>query len=398
MYPTSFQKKICWAAITALAMVALVGVVILIGWGAVKAIGILKPLIVPIAIAGIMAYLLEPVVQFLCRRKIHRIWSVLMVFCALVAVIALILVWVVPAGYRQIHQFTQQLPEYSIRTQQLMSKTLDWSRSIPDMPLIHRFMSQSNETADPVTAYTTKMVQDAVRWLEAKMPDVAGGIWNFVVNNFLYQGVNRVFGVLEFFVGIVLIPVFLFFFLAEGSNISSRWSDYVPLHNSPLKREVVSLLDEINHYLISFFRGQLLVSMIDGAILTIALLIVGVDFAVLMGLAVGVLGLIPYAGVFIVWIPTVLITIFQFGDWAHPAWVTFIFLLVYKIDGFFISPRIVGGSVGLHPLTVIISVLAWSLMLGGLLGALLAVPLTATIKVVLKRYFWDRMPQQPAHK
>ncbi|MEO6053737.1 MAG: AI-2E family transporter, partial [Chthoniobacterales bacterium] len=156
------------------------------------------------------------------------------------------------------------------------------------------------------------------------------------------------------------------------------------------KKEVVSLLNEVNHYLINFFRGQLLVSMIDGGLLAIALLIVRVDFAVLIGLAVGILGLIPYAGVIIVWIPAILITIFQFGDWTHPMIVTLIFLAVYKFDSFVLSPRIVGESVGLHPLTVIISVLAWSLILGGLLGALLAVPLTATIKVVLKRYFWDR--------
>jgi predicted PurR-regulated permease PerM len=70
--------------------------------------------------------------------------------------------------------------------------------------------------------------------------------------------------------------------------------------------------------------------------------------------------------------------------------VTIIFITVNQLDGLFIAPKIVGESVGLHPLTVIISVLAWSLILGGLLGALLAVPLTASIKVLLKRYFWDR--------
>jgi predicted PurR-regulated permease PerM len=76
--------------------------------------------------------------------------------------------------------------------------------------------------------------------------------------------------------------------------------------------------------------------------------------------------------------------------------VTLIFILANNIDGIFIAPKIVGESVGLHPLTVIISVLAWSLILGGLLGAILAVPLTATIKVLLKRYFWDRPASAPA--
>jgi hypothetical protein len=163
-----------------------------------------------------------------------------------------------------------------------------------------------------------------------------------------------------------------------------------PLRASPLKNEIVSLVSEINSYLISFFRGQLIVSLIDGLLIAIALLFMGLDFAILIGLMVGVLGLIPYLGMMICYIPAVIIAAAQFGDWTHPLIVTAIFILANNIDGIFIAPKIVGESVGLHPLTVIVSVLAWSLILGGLLGALLAVPLTATIKVLLKRYFWDR--------
>ena len=159
---------------------------------------------------------------------------------------------------------------------------------------------------------------------------------------------------------------------------------------SPLKSEIVSLVGEINSYLVSFFRGQLLVSMIDGVLIATALLIMGLDFAVLIGMMVGVLGLIPYLGMMITWIPAVIIAACQYQDWVHPLWVTIIFIVANNIDGMFIAPKIVGDSVGLHPLTVILSVLAWSLILGGLLGALLAVPLTATLKVLLKRYFWDK--------
>ncbi|MEO8207358.1 MAG: AI-2E family transporter, partial [Chthoniobacterales bacterium] len=263
MYPTPFQKKMCWAAITALAMLALVGVVVLIGWGAVKTISILKPLIVPVAIAGILAYLLEPVVRWLCKHRIHRLWGVLLVFLALTSVIVLILLWVVPAGSYQIQQFARHMPEYSQKTQLLLQQTVDQSKKILDMPIFRKELNP-NEVTDPVTAYLNKMIQDSTLWVETKVPDIAVGIGKFFMDNFVYQGVDRVFGVLEFLLGMVLIPVFLFFFLVEGSHIASRWSDYVPLHNSPLKLEVVSLLNEINHYLINFFRGQLLVSIIDG--------------------------------------------------------------------------------------------------------------------------------------
>ena len=89
----------------------------------------------------------------------------------------------------------------------------------------------------------------------------------------------------------------------------------------------------------------------------------------------------------ICWIPAVLIAAFQFGGW-YPLWVTVIFVAIQNLEGMFYAPRIVGKSVGLHPMTVIVSIFVWGLLIGGLLGPILAVPLTATIKVLLTRYVW----------
>lgn len=128
-------------------------------------------------------------------------------------------------------------------------------------------------------------------------------------------------------------------------------------------------------------------------IATALIIFVHLDFALLLGIMVGILGLIPYAGIIICWIPAVLIAAAQFGDWWHPLLVTFIFLIANNIDGIFVSPRIVGHSVGLHPLTIILSVFTWSILLGGLLGAILAVPLTASLLVLLRRYVWKEAPE-----
>ena len=84
----------------------------------------------------------------------------------------------------------------------------------------------------------------------------------------------------------------------------------------------------------------------------------------------------------------VLIAAFQWGDWMHPIIVTAIFIVIQNLEGMFYAPRIVGNSVGLHPMTVIVSIFVWGLLIGGLLGPILAVPLTATIKVLLTRYVW----------
>ncbi|MBV8968592.1 MAG: AI-2E family transporter, partial [Verrucomicrobia bacterium] len=144
-----------------------------------------------------------------------------------------------------------------------------------------------------------------------------------------------------------------------------------------------------NGYIINFFRGQLVVSMIDGVLTAIGLSILGLHFGFLIGIILAVAGIIPYVGFAICYVCAVLVAFVQFNDWVHPLWVSIIFLIVQQIDGMILAPRIVGNSVGLHPLTVIFSVFFWSLLLG-LLGAVLAIPLTATVKVLLRRYVWER--------
>ena len=149
-----------------------------------------------------------------------------------------------------------------------------------------------------------------------------------------------------------------------------------------LKDEVAAVLSQINNYIIAYFRGQLLVCLIDGVLIGTALYLVGLNFAPLIGLLVVVLTMIPYIGIILCWVPAVLIATAQWGDWTHPLIVTGVFVIVQNLEAIFIAPRIVGNSVGLHPMTVIVSIFVWGLLIGGLLGPILAVPLTATAKVL----------------
>jgi predicted PurR-regulated permease PerM len=89
-------------------------------------------------------------------------------------------------------------------------------------------------------------------------------------------------------------------------------------------------------------------------------------------------------------VPAVLIAAFQWGDWSHPVIVTLIFIAIQNLEGLLYAPRIVGNYVGLHPMTVIVSIFVWGLIIGGVIGPLLAVPLTATLKVLFGRYVWGR--------
>jgi hypothetical protein len=230
--------------------------------------------------------------------------------------------------------------------------------------------------------------------MRTTLPAVLRNGWNLI-----RKSVGGFLGVFGFLLSMIIVPIYLYYFLIESRNISESWGDYIPLRASAFKDEVVSVLAEINGYLIAFFRGQLLVSLLNGTATGIGLVAVGLDFGLLIGLLLCLLGLIPYLGIILCWIPAVIIAIVQGGAgtwvpsqpwWLFPVIVTGIFAIVQQIDGLFITPKVVGESVGLHPMTVIVSVFVWSLLMGGLLGAILAVPMTATVKVLLKRYVWQR--------
>jgi predicted PurR-regulated permease PerM len=118
------------------------------------------------------------------------------------------------------------------------------------------------------------------------------------------------------------------------------------------------------------------------------LTLLGLNFAAVIGAMVVVLTMVPYIGIIICWVPAVLIAAFQWGDWIHPIVVTAIFIGIQNLEGLLYAPRIVGNYVGLHPMTVIVSIFVWGLIIGGVIGPLLAVPLTATLKVLFVRYVW----------
>jgi predicted PurR-regulated permease PerM len=388
--PTPFQKKVCWAGLTSLAGLAVVSIIILAGWCVVFACSYLKPVLTPIAIAAVLAYLLAPVVGLLCRWRIPRTWSVIIVFVIFSGIIALIGITIAPALQHQGSIFASRIPAYSHQISALAKQSAQEIQKLAAMKAASPTHSSALEelTPESIKLFGIELVSKGLAWFQEKLPSIATS-----TGAFLQKSIGGVFGVLGFLLSLILVPVFLFFFLLESPAISQNWSRYLPLRASPLKEEIVSLLNEINDYLIHFFRGQLLVSLIDGAIVGIALFVfLRLDFSFLIGLMVGILCLIPYFGFIVCVIPASIISLAQYGDLASPLYVLLIFTATNWLEGIFISPKIVGSSVGLHPMTVILSVMAWTIFLGGLLGALLAVPLTATLKVLLRRYFWDRPP------
>ncbi len=457
-----------WLAITAGSMLA-------VGAAGVYCIGViayvlqfLQPVLVPIAFAGILAYLLEPIIKKLTDRGTPRFRAMMLVWLGFHGLLLLLFLSVAVPTISSLGGFVKEQKGGITRSVgNFLTTTIDGVDRfvnkfrvmdgtpaadaapppvepviVPETHSVHEretistiAANYSVTTAELEAVNTGRKVEPGVilqlpvtakapgshglagtanqSWLRAKLnawvaangEEIAARATGGLSRSF--QGILGLFGYL---VGFVLVPLYLYYFLKESAAIKKNWSDYIPLKASQFKAELVDCLNEVNGYLIAFFRGQMLVSMIDGLFVGIALALIGLPYAMLIGVFVAMLGLIPYVGNILCWFAAVAVSIAHFGKadasghlvntlwgiqdvWAYPLIVSGIFIVVQQINSLVTAPRIVGDAVGLHPLTVIFSVLFWSLLIGGLLGALLAVPLTASLKVILRRYIWERKVQ-----
>jgi len=457
--PSSWQKKAMWAALTALSIAIIFSVTTGFIFLFSKVMSFLQPILVPFAVAGVLAYLLEPGVVKMMKWGTTRERAVWAVFGIASLAFAAILVWIIPSISTQSERLARKVPDIVVQLrvkltdltfyvrdkyglqivpEELLSKhrngtkekaATDKPTESPESAVPNDDNPGTSTQSQPASSLETKndkegdaVVVDAItaqpadptveaphetalfndllsgKWVSTTLPTLIGGAWKFFGSS-----LGGFLGIFGFMLSFVIVPLYLYYFLTESHNISTGWSRYLPLRASHFKDEVVETLVEVNGYLIAFFRGQLVVSIINGTATAIGLVFIGLDFGILIGLALCVLGVIPYIGIAICWIPAVVIAMVQGGNswlipadaawWVFPLVTTAVFAVVQQIDGLFITPKIVGERVGLHPVTVIFSVFLWSLLLGGLLGAILAVPLTATVKVLLKRYVWERIAE-----
>lgn len=406
--PTAFQRNALWTAVTALSLTVIGTLAIGFIYLGTQILSFLQPILVPFAVAAVLAYLLEPGVAWLERRGLKRQPSVLLAFVLFSLVLAGLGMWILPKIADQTANLAKKVPGYTVKAR---TAVLDFAAKVESDYGVTLIPHTPVESAPSPPAPTEPVSSDATQppdtaessfdidfktlltgeWVQTTLPTVLRN-----VSKFIGSSVGGFLGVFGFMLGFIIVPLYLYYFLIESAKIKEQWSDYLPLRASAFKDELVACLTEINSYLVAFFRGQLFVSVINGLATGAGLMIIGLDFGLLIGLALCIAGIIPYLGIALCWIPAVIIGAVQGGSalvpgdpwWALPLAVTIIFIVVQQIDGFFITPRIVGEAVGLHPMTVIASVLVWALLLGGLLGAILAVPMTASVKVLFQRYIW----------
>ncbi len=432
-YPTPWQRKMMWAALTAFFVVVLVVILAAVIWTGANIISFLQPILIPVAIAVILTYLLDPLVTKMSRGSLTRTKAIALLFAITFFALGGLAAWLVPtisvqsANFaRQIPSYTEQARDYIVDLIYRFDKTFGLlgaghaksaSKNLTNLLIgpgpsasPHRQSASTPVAAPQGTAPASEViapsqpklstaerqriqayVEEQMPKLQDALPTLLGKLWDI-----LKKSIGGFLGVTGFLLSLILVPVYLFFLLKEKPRIEQRWTDYLPLRASPLKNEVADVILQINSYVVAYFRGQLLVCLVDGILIGTALTIFGLNFAAVIGVMVVVLTMIPYIGIIICWVPAVLIAAFQWGDWMHPIIVTVIFIVIQNLEGLFYAPRIVGNYVGLHPMTVIVSIFVWGLIIGGVIGPLLAVPLTATLKVLFGRYVWGRrLREQP---
>src|SRR6266700_4754663 len=427
-YPTPWQRKTMWAALTAFFVVLLIIIVSAVIWTGANIISFLQPILIPVAIAGILKYLLDPLVTKMSRGTFSRTKAVALLFAFAFFALGGLVAWLVPTISIQSANFAKQVPAYTEKARDRIvdliyrfdqtfglfggghgksasTSLTNWligpaspspypqpagTAAAASSPAPEAFGSPTETIAPSPSRLSTAERQRIQGYVEKQIPNIQRALPTLTEKfwGILKKSIGGFLGVTGFLLSLILVPIYLFFLLTEKPRIEERWKDYLPLRASPLKDEVAETLSEINKYITAYFRGQLLVCLVDGVLIGTALTLIGLNFAPLIGVLVVILTMVPYIGIIICWGPAVLIAAFQWGDWLHPIGVTLIFIVIQNLEGMFYAPRIVGNYVGLHPMTVIVSIFVWGLIIGGVIGPLLAVPLTATIKVLLTRYVW----------
>jgi predicted PurR-regulated permease PerM len=396
--PTRRQGHLFWTALSGLAIAILAGLVVLLVWGLGRVLDILSPVLWPLAVAGVVAYLLDPVIDYFERRGLPRPRAIVCVFAMAIIIVAGVAASVIPPIVSQTREFAQRIPSIQTKVTHFVDEWINnpnglyekLKGSMTKAPAPPAQVVTTNATSGVVETNTAaapianppatdgliseKTIQSATGWIKHIVPTA----WSLVATWF---------GILT---GLALIPIYAFYLLLEKRGIQSKWTNYLPVKDSTFKDELVFILQSINDYMIAFFRGQVLVAICDGILYGIGFLLIGLPYAILLGAAAMVLTIVPFIGAVIIFVVAMLIALVQFGDWQHPLLVLAVFAVVQTLEGVVISPRIMKGRVGLHPLTIIIAVMVGTTLLGGVLGGILAIPLTAVLRVLMSRYVWKR--------
>lgn len=314
-------------------------------------------ILTPFLISSLLAYLADPWVEHLVDWGLPRVWSAALVFLLLVFAFVVCAVLLVPLIQQQIIILVQMIPDI-----------IHWFQ-LNVLPLIQAWTGID----DSVLQMDSLMNTLKDHWRET------GGLLASAWKTVSHSGMS----VLSSVMSVVLVPVLYFYLLRDWPKLTRFIRELPPRSYAPILSEITQ---ECLRVLRGFFRGQLLVMTVVGTLNALALRFLGLKLGILIGLMAGVLGIVPYLGFITGLIAAVLAALVQTHSPILAAQVAGALFAIHLFENVVLSPWFVGDSIGLHPVWVIFSVLAGG-ELFGLIGVLLALPVTAVFVVVIKRLF-----------
>jgi predicted PurR-regulated permease PerM len=314
---------------------------------------LLSPILTPFFLAALLAYLGDPIVNRLVQFKIPRTLAATVVFVFFILIIIFLLVLLIPMLARQIAILINYIPEIFNWLQQT---ALPWIgnyfqiENISDISSVKSLLSQHLEQAANILTGLGKIITHS-----------GYSLFVFILN-------------------LILVPVVTFYLLRDWDEVIKGAHKLLPRAIEPL---VVSLLKQCNEVIGAFFRGQFLVMLALGFFYSLCLSLMGLNLALLLGIIVGLMSIVPYLGFTIGIIIALIAAFLQFNDWVPLIYVLIIFSAGHLIENYILYPKLIGGRIGLHPVAVIFAILAGG-QLFGFIGVLLALPVAAVIMVVVR--------------
>lgn len=315
---------------------------------------LLSPMLTPFFVAGLLAYLGDPLVDRLEKMKLSRTLSVTIVFVVISLIILVFFLFLVPMLETQIKRLGEKLPGY-----------LDWS-----FGTIGTYL-QNNVGIDPSVLEGEKLKSIiSSNWQQT------GGLIKNVIQTISKSG----FMIVGWIGTLALIPVLLFYLLRDWDNLVAYLHDLLPRSVEPT---VTQLAQESDEVLGAFLRGQFMVMIALSILYWLGLSLIGLDFALLIGFVAGLVSFVPYLGLIVGITIAGIAVLFQTQDPINLFWVLAVFVVVQVIESSFLTPWLVGERIGLHPVAVIFAVLAGG-QLFGFVGVLLALPIAAVLAVIMR--------------
>jgi len=314
----------------------------------------ISTVIKPFIIAAAFSYLLNPIVKVFEKKGIRRIFGVLIVYLIFIAIILLLSFVLVPKLIKEISALVVNIPQYSRQMQELFRQFQDgYMRS--GLP----------ESFKDVLDDNILMLQSMILTL---LQNIANGIIE----------------IFSQFFNIIIVPVITFYMLKDAEYFKNQFILVLP---KAKRVKLIILLRDIDNVFGKYIRGQIIIASFVGVLTTAALILIKVKYAFILGIFAGIANIIPYFGPFIGIIPTILFALLD--STGKALYAAGAFILIQQLESGFLTPRIIGKSVGIHPVYVIMSLIAGG-RLFGIIGLIMAVPVLAAIKLTLRHVLRDK--------